>query len=71
MKKLTVREIHDKTGIAVPTITSWCRKGKFPGAEKRTTPAGEFWEIPEDDWKAFAKTLGEVKAGRPRVRDAK
>jgi len=66
MKKLTVREIHEKSGIAVPTITRWCRQGKFASAQKKVTPAGEFWEIPEGEWSAFERTLGEVKAGRPK-----
>lgn len=66
MKKLTVRQIHESTGIAVPTITKWCRLGKFPGAEKIISPAGEFWEIPEIEWKAYADKLEEVKPGRPK-----
>lgn len=65
MKRLTVREIHEATGIAVPTITRWCRLKKFPNAEKKITPAGEFWEIPETDWEAFERTLGDVRPGRP------
>lgn len=66
MKKLTVREIHDATAIAVPTITRWCRQGKFPNAEKKITPAGEFWEIPEDEWLVFNAGIDEVKPGRPK-----
>lgn len=69
MKKLTIREIHNETGIAVPTITRWCREGKFTTAEKKATPAGEFWEIDETEWKDFAKSIGEVKPGRPKKRD--
>lgn len=66
MKKLTIREIHEKTGIAVPTLSRWCRKGKFPNAKKITSPSGEYWEIPEADWKAIESGLEEVKRGRPK-----
>lgn len=66
MKYLTVREIHQATGIAVSTITRWCRLKKFPNAEKRITPAGEFWEIPEPDWKTFEVSLDEIRPGRPK-----
>lgn len=66
MKKLTIREIHEKTDIAIPTLSRWCRLGKFPNARKVFSPSGEYWEIPEDDWKAIESILEEVKRGRPK-----
>jgi transcriptional regulator with XRE-family HTH domain len=69
MKRLTIREIHEESGISVPTLSRWCRLKKIPNAEKKITPAGEFWEIPEADWRQFEKTLDEVKPGRPRKED--
>lgn len=69
MKKLTIKEIHKKTGIAVPTLSKWCRAKVFPNAQKVESPAGPYWEIPEDEWIAFEKKKGEVKPGRPKKKD--
>ena len=69
MKKLTIREIHEKTGIAVPTLSKWCRTGLIPNAQKVDSPAGSYWEIPEEDWIVFEKKKGEVKPGRPKKND--
>lgn len=69
MNKLTIREIHEKTGIAVPTLSRWCRKGKFANAQKVISPAGEYWEIPETEWNDFESGLGEVKRGRKKKTD--
>lgn len=69
MKFLTIREIHENTGIAISTLSKWCRLGKFPNAKKINSPAGEYWEIPEDDWKIFESGLAEVKRGRPKKKD--
>jgi hypothetical protein len=66
MKKLTIREIHEKTDISIKTLSRWCRLGKFPNAEKISSPAGEYWEIPEDEWNEYASHRGEVKRGRPK-----
>ena len=46
---LTVKEVSEKTGIAVSTISLYCRNGKFPNAEKTESPIGDFWLIPETD----------------------
>lgn len=58
---LTVREIADRTGAAIATVSRWCRIGKFPNARKVTTPIGEYWEVPETDLKDI-----QVKMGRPK-----
>ncbi len=66
MKVLTIREINKNTGIAISTLSKWCRLGKFKNAKKVVSPAGEYWEIPEADWKAIESGLIEVKRGRPK-----
>ncbi len=66
MKNLTIREIHENTGIAIPTLSRWCRVGKFKNAKKIQSPSGEYWEIPKNEWNAFYQDLPPVKAGRPK-----
>lgn len=59
---LTVREVAERLGAAVVSVRVWANKGKFPGAKKEETPAGDYWLIPETDLKGF--NMG--KAGRPQ-----
>jgi predicted site-specific integrase-resolvase len=61
-KRLTIKEVVQKTGYKQSTITRWCRTGKLPNAEKIISPANEYWLIPESD----LKNIGEVKRGRPK-----
>ncbi len=44
---LTVREVSERTGAAIPTVSLWCRSGKLEGARQDTTPYGDYWLIPE------------------------
>ncbi len=46
---LTVKEVAEKTGIAVSTVNLYCRNGKFPNAKREESPIGMFWLIPETD----------------------
>ncbi len=48
-QKLTVRVAAERLGMAIPTVTLWCRAGKFPNAEQVDTPRGPVWYIPEAD----------------------
>lgn len=52
---LTVKEVAEKTGIGVSTISLYCRNGKFPHAQKNESPIGDFWLIPESDLKLISK----------------
>lgn len=61
-KKLTVKEVSEKLGAARATVSRWCRTGKFPNAEKKESPIGDYWLIPETD----LKDIEEVKMGRPK-----
>lgn len=65
-KKLTIREVMERTGAKRSTVNRWCRKGRFPNAELVETPIGSYWLIPESDLK-FAPV--EVKLGRPPKED--
>ncbi len=44
---LTVREVSEKTGAAIPTVNLWCRSGRLAGAYQESTPYGDYWLIPE------------------------
>jgi hypothetical protein len=46
---LTVRDVAERTGAGVSTVTLWCRQGRFPNAEATDTPRGAVWYIPEGD----------------------
>ena len=46
-KLLTVREVSEKTGAAIPTVNLWCRSGRLSGAYQESTPYGDYWLIPE------------------------
>ncbi len=46
-KMLTVREVSERTGAAIPTVNLWCRSGKLAGARQETSPYGAYWMIPE------------------------
>jgi transcriptional regulator with XRE-family HTH domain len=64
-KKLTAKQVADRLGASRGTISTWCRKGKFPNAEKAVSPTGEeYWLIPEDDLKDV-----EIRMGRPKKND--
>lgn len=60
-ERLTIREAADRLNASRATISRWCRKGKFPNAEKIVTRFGDHWEIPEQDLAGV-----EVKIGRPK-----
>lgn len=62
---LTVREVHEKTGAAIPTVNLWCRSGRLEGAYQESTPYGDYWLIPEESIK------GIVVRGRGRPPKAK
>ena len=44
---LTVREVSERTGAAIPTVNLWCRAGRLAGAYQESTPYGHYWLIPE------------------------
>lgn len=59
---LSIKEVHELTGIAASTIRLYCRTKKFPNAEKTPTPFGDFWIIPETDLTFVSKR----DRGRPK-----
>ncbi len=59
---LSVKEVVEKTGIPLSTVSLYCRNKKFPNAKKEHTPFGDFWTIPETDLELIAKR----GRGRPK-----
>lgn len=49
--ELTVRQVSERTGAAVSTVTLYCREGRFPNAYQMETPRGPVWYVPESDLK--------------------
>ncbi len=58
---LTVREAAEELKAALSSVRLWAKNGKLMGAQLRTSPAGDYWLIPESSLKAFQKG----SAGRP------
>jgi hypothetical protein len=58
-KMVTPREYAARLDVAYTTVMNWLQTGRIPGAVKRTTPTGHYWEIPE---KAPAP---DTRPGRP------
>jgi hypothetical protein len=56
----TSREFAQVMGIGYRTVMKWLAEGKVPGAVKRFTPIGEYWEIP-----SRAIRMERPKRGRP------
>lgn len=57
---LTVREVSERTGAAIPTVNLWCRSGRLEGAYQESSPYGDYWLIPE------ASIKGVIVRGRGR-----
>jgi predicted DNA-binding transcriptional regulator AlpA len=65
--ELTVREVSERTGAAISTVTLYCREGRFPNAHQVETPRGPVWYVPESDLKGV-----EVRTpGRPPKKGGK
>ena len=62
---LTVREVSERTGAAIPTVNLWCRSGRLAGAYQESSPYGDYWLIPE------SALEGIVVRGRGRPPKAK
>lgn len=58
---LTVKQVAERTGAKDASVRIWAAAGRFPGAKKESSPAGEYWVIPESALNGFS--MG--KAGRP------
>lgn len=59
---LTVKQVSERIDVPVSTVNLYCRQNLFPNAFKETSPAGEYWQIPETDLEGFEKP----KRGRPK-----
>ena len=59
---LTVREIMEKTGMPLSTVSLYCRTKRFPNARKKHTQFGDFWVVPETDLDLISKR----RRGRPK-----
>lgn len=62
MANLTSSKVAGMLGVAHSTVRSWCNRNLFPSAAYIETPAGGYWQIPEEDLKNFTPP----KPGRPR-----
>ncbi len=60
MKLLTVQQVATRLGVAVPTVTLWCRQKKFRNAIKLPGDTNP-WLIPERDVERFVPP----RKGRP------
>jgi hypothetical protein len=69
---LTVREVAEKIGAAIPTITLMCREGRFPNARQEDTPRGPVWYIPVSDLEGVeARGRGRPPKAKPAQSNGK
>jgi hypothetical protein len=61
-KDLTLKQIAERFGVAIPTAKQWRRQGHFPNARLEQTPIGSVWLVPLSDVNAFKRPV----MGRPR-----
>lgn len=61
MDKLTTSQVAERLKLGQSTVNLWCRRGRFPNAERVETPQGGYWLIPESDLDNFEPP----KMGRP------
>jgi excisionase family DNA binding protein len=66
-RMLTVGQVADRLGVANSSVRIWAKKGRFPGAEYHTTPAGSYWLIPRAAVDGFQRR----SVGRPRKAGSK
>jgi hypothetical protein len=46
-RTMTAREFAEEMSVNYRTALNWLDAGIVPGAERKTSPIGEYWEIPE------------------------
>ena len=61
-KDLTLKQIAERFGVAIPTAKQWRQQGHFPNARLEQTPIGPVWLVPVSDVEAFKRPA----MGRPR-----
>jgi hypothetical protein len=44
---MTAKKFAEQMEINYRTALNWLEAGLVPGAERKTSPIGEYWEIPE------------------------
>src|SRR4051794_13292708 len=44
---MTAKQFAEQMAINYRTALNWLEAGLVPGAERRSSPIGEYWEIPE------------------------
>jgi hypothetical protein len=67
-KMLTVPEVAELLGESQRNIRNWARQNVFPGAERKDSPRGPYWEIPECDLVDFERPArGRPPKKKPRV----
>lgn len=64
-KEFTARELAKIMGVTQQTIINRCKAGQFAGAEKRKSPYGEQWFIPESALQIPQEIIPVVKVDKP------
>ncbi|HKQ06818.1 MAG TPA: helix-turn-helix domain-containing protein [Blastocatellia bacterium] len=68
-----MHEVAGRLGTTVSTVRVWLSRGRFPGARKEQSPAGEYWMIPESALDGFEMRKPGPKPGakKPTAKKAK
>ncbi len=47
LRVMTARQFAERMGVNYRTTLNWLEAGLVPGAARKPSPVGEYWEIPE------------------------
>jgi hypothetical protein len=61
-KTMTTKQFAAEMGVNYRTALNWLDAGLVPGAVRRETPVGSYWEIPEAALKMQRPKPGPKKA---------
>ena len=74
---MTTKQFAEAMKVNYRTALNWLEAGLVPGAERRTSPIGEYWEIPDGALKMERpkpgpkpQPKGEAKPAKKRGRKA-
>jgi predicted site-specific integrase-resolvase len=62
---MTAKQVAEKMGVNYRTALNWLDAGIVPGAKRKTSPFGEYWDVPEKALN-MARPKPGPKAGRAR-----
>lgn len=63
-RTMTAKQFAEEMGVNYRTALNWLDAGLVPGAERKTSPIGKYWEVPEAALKMERPKPGPKKASK-------